>query len=231
MSYYQSNAEKAAKTAEMNMLLRGKTSEQETIIRFFYGAQQSGCLTKGGISLRQYLEKVEEKLASLDTKQMALNKLGLEETEVSEIEPICFEGFHFSNKIDNLVAKTPALTWVSSEYQITWLFFGSKELFIYQYTFSMISDSKKENTVQYFYQDITNFSTATETYQKIVGVLDGGCTGGITYMQVSTDSEEFKIVVPGDELRCPMTPSDKTDAAIRGMREKLRERKNQMGNA
>lgn len=68
MNYHQSNADKAAKTAEMNMLLRGKTSEQEAIIRFFYGAQ-GGCLSKGGISLRQYLEKVEAKLASLDTKQ------------------------------------------------------------------------------------------------------------------------------------------------------------------
>lgn len=230
MNYHQSNADKAAKTAEMNMLLRGKTSEQEAIIRFFYGAQ-GGCLSKGGISLRQYLEKVEAKLASLDTKQMALNKLGLEEKEVSEIAPICFEGFHFSNKIDNLVAKTPASTWVSSEYQITWFFFGSKELFLYQYTFNMINDSKKENTVQYFYQDVTNFSTSTETYQKIVGVPDGGCTGGITYMQVSADSDEFKIVVPGDVLRCPMIPSDQTEAAIRGMREKLRERKNQIGNS
>lgn len=209
------------------MLLVGKTTEQESIIRFFYGVQ-GGCLSKGGISLRQYLEKLEARRESLDTKQMALNKLGVDEKDVSEIEPICFEGFVFNNKVDNLIARTPASTWVSSEYQITWLFFGQKELFIYQYTFSMINDSKRESTMQYFYQDVTNFSAATETYQKIVAAPSGGCTGNVsTTMQVSADAEEFKIVVPGDTLHCSMTPTDKTDAAIRGMREKLREMKGQ----
>ena len=220
----QAVADAAAKQQEMNMLLKGKNPEQQSAIKFFYGAD-GGCLSKG-ITAEQYQEKVRVRLQGLNTKQMALKKLGIDEEEVQEIAPVTFEGYVFNDKVDNLVKRATASTWVSSEYQITWLFFGEKELFIYQYSFSMTSDSKRENTMQYFYQDVTNFAAASETYQKIVSEPKGGCQGGSEYMQVSTDADEFKIVVPGDTLRCSMTPTDSTDAAIRGMRNKLREMKN-----
>lgn len=214
----------AAKQQEMQMLLRGKNSDQQAIIKFFYGAN-GGCMSSG-MTVQQYEEKVAAKKNSLNTKQMALRKLGIDEEEVQEIEPVTFEGYVFNDKVDNLVARASANKWVSSEYMITWLFFGDREVFIYQYSFSMTSDSKKENTMQYFYQDVTNFTASSETYQKIVAESAGGCSGGTQYMQASANAEEFKIVVPGDTLRCSMTPTDSTDAAIRGMRNKLREMKN-----
>ena len=217
-------ADVAARQKEMNDLLRGKTSEQQAIIKFFYGAS-AGCM-QSGMTVQQYQEKVNARLQSLNTKQMALKKLGIDEEEVQEIEPVSFEGYVFTDKSDNLVSRATTNTWVSSDYQITWLFFGEKELFIYQYSFSMTSDSKRENTMQYFYQDVTNFAAASDTYQKWISESKGGCAGGNEYRQVSADSDEFKIVVPGDTLRCSMTPTDSTDAAIRGMRNKLREMKN-----
>lgn len=179
-----------------------------------------------GMTVQQYQEKVNARLSTLNTKQMALKKLGIDEDEVREIDPVSFEGYVFTDKSDNLVARASTNTWVSSDYQITWLFFGEKELFIYQYSFSMTSDSKRENTMQYFYQDVTNFAAASDTHQKWISEPKGGCSGGNEYRQVSADSDEFKIVVPGDTLRCSMTPTDSTDAAIRGMRNKLREMKN-----
>ena len=210
----------AQKTQEMQTLLVGKTPEQQAAIRFFYGAK-SGCLSPAkSMTLEEYRKNVRERIASLNTKEMALRKLGIDEEEVQEIAPVTFEGYVFNEKVDNLVARATANTWVSSDYMITWLFFGEREVFIYQYSFSMTSDSKKESTMQYFYQDITNFSSSTETYQKMVVAPNGG------FMQASADSEEFKIVVPGDTLRCSMTPTDTTDATIRGMRNKLREMKN-----
>lgn len=217
-------ADAAARQKEMNDLMRGKNSEQQAIIRFFYGAN-GGCMSSG-MTVQQYQEKVNARLRTLNTKQMALKKLGIDEDEVREIEPVSFEGYVFTDKSDNLVARASTNTWVSSDYQITWLFFGEKELFIYQYSFSMTSDSKRENTMQYFYQDVTNFAAASDTHQKWVSEPKGGCSGGKEYRQVSADADEFKIVVPGDTLRCSMTPTDSTDAAIRGMRNKLREMKN-----
>ena len=219
----QTAANAAAKQQEMQMLLRGKNKEQQAIIKFFYGAT-GGCMSSG-MTVEEYQQKVRTKLNTLDTKSMALRKLGIDEEEVQEIAPVTFEGYVFNDKIDNLVARASANSWVSSEYMITWLFFGEREVFIYQYSFSMISDSKKENTMQYFYQDVTNFTASSETYQKLVAE-SSGCLRGTQYMQASANADEFKIVVPGDTLRCSMTSTDSTDAAIRGMRNKLREMKN-----
>lgn len=219
----QAAADAAAKQQEMQMLLRGKNSEQQAIIKFFYGAS-GGCMSSG-MTVEEYRQKVRTRLNGLDTKSMALRKLGIDEDEVQEIAPVTFEGYVFNDKVDNLVARASTNTWVSSEYMITWLFFGEREVFIYQYSFSMTSDSKKENTMQYFYQDVTNFTASSETYQKLVAE-SSGCMGGTQYMQASANADEFKIVVPGDTLRCSMTPTDSTDAAIRGMRNKLREMKN-----
>lgn len=219
----QAAADAAAKQQEMQMLLRGKNSEQQAVIKFFYGAS-GGCMSSG-MTVEEYMQKVRARRDSLDTKSMALRKLGIDEEEVQEIAPVTFEGYVFNDKVDNLVARATTNSWVSSEYMITWLFFGEREVFIYQYSFSMSSDSKKENTMQYFYQDVTNFTASSETYQKIVAE-SSGCMGGAQYMQASANADEFKIVVPGDTLRCSMTPTDSTDAAIRGMRNKLREMKN-----
>lgn len=219
----QAAADAAAKRQEMQMLLRGKNSEQQAIIKFFYGAS-GGCMSSG-MTVEEYRQKVRARLNGMDTKSMALRKLGIDEEEVQEIAPVTFEGYVFNDKVDNLVARASTNTWVSSEYMITWLFFGEREVFIYQYSFSMTSDSKKENTMQYFYQDVTNFTASSETYQKLVAE-SSGCMGGTQYMQASANADEFKIVVPGDTLRCSMTPTDSTDAAIRGMRNKLREMKN-----
>lgn len=219
----QAAADAAAKQQEMQMLLRGKNSEQQAIIKFFYGAS-GGCMSSG-MTVEEYRQKVRARLNGLDTKSMALRKLGIDEEEVQEIAPVTFEGYVFNDKVDNLVARASTNTWVSSEYMITWLFFGEREVFIYQYSFSMTSDSKKENTMQYFYQDVTNFTASSETYQKLVAE-SSGCMGAAQYMQASANADEFKIVVPGDTLRCSMTPTDSTDAAIRGMRNKLREMKN-----
>lgn len=219
----QAAADAAAKQQEMQMLLRGKNSEQQAVIKFFYGAS-GGCMSSG-MTVEEYMQKVRARRDSLDTKSMALRKLGIDEEEVQEIAPVTFEGYVFNDKVDNLVARATTNSWVSSEYMITWLFFGEREVFIYQYSFSMTSDSKKENTMQYFYQDVTNFTASSETYQKLEAE-SSGCMGGAQYMQASANADEFKIVVPGDTLRCSMTPTDSTDAAIRGMRNKLREMKN-----
>lgn len=217
------NNQSAVKRQQMEMQLKGKNSEQQAIIKFFYGAD-GGCMSTG-MTPQQYLEKVYNKTEMLDTKQMALRKLSIDEEEVQEIAPVTFEGFVFNDKVDNLVTRAFNNMWVSSEYMITWLFFGEREVFIYQYTFNMTSDSKKENTMQYFYQDVTNFSASSETFQKVVAE-SSGCTSDAQYTQVSVDADEFKIVVPGDVLRCSMTPSPNTDESIRGMRNKLREMKN-----
>ena len=73
---------------------QGKTAEQQEVIKYFC---QEGCLTGKTISDDEYLSKVRAKRDSLNLRQKALNKIGLDEDEVSEIPPAMFEGFIYKN--------------------------------------------------------------------------------------------------------------------------------------
>ena len=161
---------------------------------------------------------------SMDFKQKALNKIGLDESQVQEIEPVHFDSYYFSQKNDNLNKPGNDYKWKSSEYQITWIFFGDDQVYVYQYTMNMASGSKKEKTMDYFYKDITNFTSASKTYEK--EVLDKvSCTGQATYVRKTVDVNEFTIIVPGDKVTCSMDQNDYTERAIQGMKAKLREKK------
>ena len=95
---------------------------------------------------------------------------------------------------------------------------------MYQYTFNMDEDGKKESTEEYFYKDITNFSTASDTVEKEV-LEKVSCKGEATYTRKNVDSNRFAMVVPGDKFYCSMEQSDYTERAIQGMKAKLREKK------
>lgn len=114
--------------------------------------------------------------------------------------------------------------WRSSAYQISWIFFSDTQVYVYQYTFNMDEDGKKEATEEYFYKDITNFSTVSDSVEKEV-VDKVSCTGKTTYVRKSVDSNRFALVVPGDKFYCSMEQSDYTERAIQGMKAKLREKK------
>jgi len=208
---------------EMNQRMKGRTPEQKKVIKYFYGA--GGCLTlfTPGLKDEDYDAMVKDRVKSMNFKQKALSKIGLDESQVSEIEPVHFEGYWFDEK------KTLALwgkdkLWRSSAYQVTWIFFSSSQIYVYQYTLNMDEDGKKESTEEYFYKDITNFSTTSDTVEKLV--LDKvSCKGDATYTRKNVDANRFAIVVPGDKFLCSMDQNDYTERAIQGMKAKLREKK------
>ncbi len=210
----------AAKQAEMKRRLKGRTPEQQKVIKYFYGA--GGCLSKG-ITDAEYDALLKAKLNSMDIKAKALNKIGLDESQVSEIEPVHFEGYLFDDK--NAFARLGKdREWRSSAYQVSWIFFSDSQVYVYQYTFNMDEDGKKESTEEYFYKDITNFSTASDSVEKEV-VDKVSCTGKTTYIRKSVDTNRFALVVPGDKFYCSMEQNEYTERAIQGMKAKLREKK------
>ena len=212
----------AAKQAEMQQALRGRTPEQQSVIKYFYGA--GGCLSKG-LTDEQYEALVLAKAKSIDFRNKALDKIGLDESEVNEIEPVHFEGYWFDDK--RTYAKYGKdHKWRSSAYQVSWLFFSSTQVYVYQYTFNMDEDGKKETTEEYFYKDITNFSTSSDTVEKEVAETTGGCLGSkTTYYRKNVDTNRFALVVPGDKFYCSMDQSEYIERAIQGMKAKLREKK------
>ncbi len=194
---------------------KNRTDDQKKVIRYFLN---DGCGAKR-MSDSEYDAMVREALNKFDFKKRALDKIGLDESELQEIAPVTFEGYDFGKSwcclgADNL--------WRSSCYQVSWLFFSATQVYMYQYTLNMDCDEKKERTDEYFYKDITNFSSVTETEE----VNDKYDAKKKIWTKRNVDSTKFAVVVPGDKLFCAMTQSDEAERSINGMKAKLREKKN-----
>ena len=119
----------------------GKTEEQKKVIEYF--CKEEGCFSKN-ISDEEYLSMIRRKRDSLNLRKRGLDKVGLDEDEVKEIEPVMLEGFVY----DRAYAKKRANgSWVSSAYQVTWLFFSPSDMHIYTYTFNMDEETETAHGV------------------------------------------------------------------------------------
>jgi len=205
----------AAKQAEMDRRLKGRTPDQQKVIKYFF--QSSGCFDKC-LTDQEYESMVMAKAKKTDFKKKALDKIGLDESQVNEVTPIHFEDYVFDDKNAYALNGKDGL-WRSSAYQITWIFFSSTQVYVYQYTFNMDEDGKKEKTQEYFYKDITNFSTDSDTVEKEVSV------GSKKFVRTSVDVNRFMLSAMGDKFYCAMQQNDYTEKAIQGMKAKLREKK------
>ena len=188
---------------------RGKSPDQVKVIEYF--CKQEGCLSKN-MSDDEYSAMVVRKRDSLNLRQKALNKIGLDEEEVSEIPPAVFEGYVFKNAF---AKKRANGNWVSSSYQVAWLFFSATQIYIYRYTFNMDEDKKSESTDEFFYKDVTSFSTSSETETA----------HGLGDEKFEVETNKFKMVVPGDKIFVSMDGVSNSEDIIQAMKQKLREKK------
>ena len=210
----------AAKKAEMKQRLKGRTPDQQKVIKYFYGS--GGCLNKG-MTDEEYEGMIMAKAKSMDFKQKALDKIGLDESQVNEVAPIHLENYLFNDK-NTYSRRGKDGLWRSSAYQISWIFFSSTQVYVYQYTFNMDEDGKKEHTEEFFYKDITNFSTTSDTIEMWT-VSKVSCTGKVTYVRTNVETNRFQLSAMGDKFYCAMQQNDYTEKAIQGMKAKLREKK------
>lgn len=189
-------------------LCQGKNADQQKVIEYFC---KEGCMTKT-MSDDEYLMMVRNKRDAMNFKQKALSKIGLDEEEVSEISPAMFEGFVYKKAYakQNATGK-----WVSSAYQVSWVFFSSTQVYLYSYTFNMDEDKKNERTDEFFYKDVTSFSTLSES----------DTAHGLEGKIFDVTSEQFAMVVPGDKLFLAMGDIQNADSIIQAMKQKLREKK------
>jgi len=205
------STEAADKAALIDQYKKGKTKEQAAVVDFFCLQPGCGCLNNV-MSEDEYLKKVFATRDSMNFRAKALSKAGVDEEEVKEIPPVIFEGFVF----DNAFAKRCANgNWVSSSYQVSWMFFSSSQVFIYSYTFHMDEDKKKERTDEFFYKDVVSFTTTSETETA----------HDIENKKFEIQTNKLVMVVPGDKLYISMDGSGNTESVIQGMKQKLREKK------
>lgn len=212
---------------------KGKTKEQKACIDFFasdYNLGCGGCLSSARVmSMEEYQKRVGARSASLDLRNRAIAKVGLDESEISEIAPICLSAYVFDDlfwtKAENGVA-------VSSQFCVTWLFFSSTQMYVYSYTFDMISDNTVEETHDFFYQDITCFKTINKLVEKIVNEEKSclknpkGCLGlgDSTYKQ-NYIVDILEITVPGKSYAVWMRDAGSQTQSIQAAKAMLRERK------
>ena len=169
------------------------------------------------MSDEDYDSQVVAKQQALNLKKKALKKLGIDESDVQEVSPVEFVGFNYDG--DYMATK-----FYSSKYETTWLFFSENQIFMYNYIFDMTSQSKWERTEEYFYKDITKFSSSAESVEFVL--IGKGCLGENTYSKGSYDISRFSIVVPGEKFTCATQGSDEIERTIQGLKQKLREKKN-----
>ncbi|MBE6703471.1 MAG: hypothetical protein E7585_08715 [Ruminococcaceae bacterium] len=205
-----------AKNPELQAALKGKTPEQKKVVKYFLA---SGCLS-GKMKDEEYDAMVLAKLNSLDVKQKALNKIGLDEEELQEIPPVYFHGWEYDGAYKCVGKDGKNRT---SKYSATYLFFSDTQVYMYYILFDMVSESKSEKTEEYFYKDITNFSTSNDSVEI---TTFSGCQGN-TPNKKMVETSRFALIVPGDKFYCSTTGIADVDQTISGMKQKLREKKTQ----
>lgn len=201
--------------SEVKNRYKNRNDEQKKVIRYF---AVEGCLSKT-MNDAQYDELVKTTISKQDFKKKALEKIGLDESELKEIEPVHFEGWAYGNNI-SYAKRGKDGNWRSSAYQISWLFFSSTQVYLYQNTIHFDKDDKKIATEEYFYKDITNFSTSTDTVET--PYWDPKQKKSLLE---NIDSNRFALTVPGDKFYCSLEQNDYTERAIQAMKAKLREKK------
>ncbi len=196
--------------AAIKSLKKGKSKEQISVIDYF---TKEGCFS-GIMKDEAYEALVQKRLNSFNLKDKALSKIGLDESEVSEIAPVYLEGYAYKDAFAKQKANGG---WISSTYQASWIFFSDTQVYIYAMSFNMDDDKRNERTDEYFYKDITSFSTVTDN-DKIKSKSDE---------DLYVESHTIKIIVPGDYIQSSIQGVENPEEIVQGMKQKLREKKNQ----
>lgn len=71
----------------------GRNDEQKAVIRYF--CNEPDCLSKKPIDDSEYDSMVQSVLNKFNFRQKALEKIGIDEDQLQEIEPVHFEGYQF----------------------------------------------------------------------------------------------------------------------------------------
>lgn len=151
-----------------------------------------------------------------DIKQKALDKFGIDEDEVSEIEPIIIGGYDYKDY--TLSKRGKDRIWRTNQYKCIMILFSANEVYCYTYKFKTTVGEKTEDTDVYFYKDIVSVSTSSETI-KLKNSM------GQEYGK-QFSCEYFKLTTSGGtSLTVSCTDKEKTQTSINSMRKLLKLKK------
>lgn len=165
------------------------------------------------VSDEEYDASVASELQNL--KERALSRLGIDEDEVKEIDPIGFDSYSFDGALCGKIGKDGK--WRTSKYKCIMMFFSAGEIHCYTYHFDTLIDKKTESTDVYFYRDVISVSTASESVSAF-GMND-------------IKREYLKLVTTGGtsvSFSLRDDDGEKVQRSINAMRALLREKKQVM---
>ena len=219
---------KAEEKEVLDRRKRGKTQEQKDIIDFLY-IDPNGCnfsnVVNSDMTIQDYEQIVARKLYNLDLKQRAIEKIGLDESEIEEIEPIPLSGYVFDESDKNVMIKATNNSAVSSRFSVTWIFFSKTQMYTYTYTFETISDNVWETTRDFFYQDVTCMTMQQRIVEKIDSLPSGCFSKKEAYVKNNFLVDTLEIVVPGADYTFSMRNNEDLERSLKAAKAMLRERK------
>lgn len=146
-------------------------------------------------------------------KIRALRKLGIDENEISEVDPICFHGYVYDNA---MIQKGDDNKYRSSKYQAVIFLFASDEVYCFKYNFSITENIQSESTDVYFYKDIVSVATQTTGTEYSVG----------RGKKSQFDYEYFRLTTTGGvSVSCTVRNSDDAESSINKMRALIKSKK------
>lgn len=207
-------------------LKKGKTEAQKQAIDFLFGEGNGGCgcmKSKSAMTMQSYNAMVQQKCQSLNLYQRAMAKMGLDPSQVQEIPPIVLHSYVYD---DDCLVRVDDNNAVSSQYSVAWIFFSDMQMFTYQFIFDTTSDNTWEYTKDFFYTDVTCFSTEQRICEKIRISMGAGCmkaTENINKSHYVID--RLELVVPNAKYAFSMKNSPEIQQSIQAAKAMIREKK------
>lgn len=138
--------------------------------------------------------------------------LGLDSSEIDEIEPISFEGYKYSGA--SRIRKDPEDgRWRSDLYERVTVFFTKNEIHLYKVFLNTLSEKITETTDVLFYDDVVSVSTKNE-----VEKIGNNNIEYISFNLVSKGGNNISIALDGNDTR---------QRSINAMRAMIKEKKTQ----
>lgn len=209
----------------------------------FESSIKSFIAPKNLISDEEYENMVAQKIASLNLYTLSLDKLGIDNSQVEEVRPIILRDKTFIDTSMKVYNRNDNTLHSSTQY-VTVIYFTNDQLFVYKVRFDMCCNLQTEWTSELFYQDICDISTRTET--NII-IIDGepaakeaapqgsrsAAGGGVKVapkksepIKLEYSTVSFEIIASNSSIGFEMVGSDENLASIRGMQQKIRDKKN-----
>lgn len=242
-------SKKPAVVDPIALLKRGKTAEQCKAIDYFYVGDQAtsssskkGCFKNTTINITKkwdmadYLAYIQNKVNGLNLKAKAIEKIGLDESQINEIAPIVLFSFErYESPFEKSPLKfryefdTETEKWsrVSNIYNVTWIFFSATQIYTYTYTFDSMSNNAREFTRDFFYSDITCIRTVHEIEEKIDPKKTEGCfkKKGEEWVHHDIHWDTLQITVPNDSYSFTCTATATLAQSIMAAKAMIREKK------